>query len=82
MRPFLELQVFIISCSAIASDYLEIFITMGAIDISLYVGDNNSPEVKLLKPPPGIFKTQPSSEPRVKVSIIYFYIFSVLIKFI
>lgn len=58
--------------SAKPSDYLEVFITMGVIDFSLYVGDDDSPEVKLLKPPPsqGVFKM--STEPRVKVNPIVF----------
>ncbi|KAL0902781.1 hypothetical protein ABMA27_000580 [Loxostege sticticalis] len=35
-----------------ASDYLEVFVTMGTIEVSLYVGDDSSPEVIALRPPP------------------------------
>lgn len=43
-----------IVCSrrADASDYLEVFVTMGTIEVSLYVGDDSSPEVIALRPPP------------------------------
>lgn len=35
---------------------MEVFITMGTIDVSLYARDDGSPEITELKPPPGIFK--------------------------
>lgn len=40
---------------------------MGVIDLSLYVGDDTSPEVQQLKPPPGIYKV--ASEPKIKVTM-------------
>ncbi|XP_048004674.1 vacuolar protein sorting-associated protein 13B-like [Leguminivora glycinivorella] len=41
------------------SEYLEIFVTMGVIEISLYMEDDNSPTVNALKPPP---KTEQTTE--------------------
>ncbi|XP_063545729.1 uncharacterized protein LOC134753720 [Cydia strobilella] len=35
-----------------ASEYLEVFVTMGVIEISLYMEDDNSPAVIALRPPP------------------------------
>ncbi|XP_063374098.1 intermembrane lipid transfer protein VPS13B [Cydia amplana] len=34
------------------SEYLEVFVTMGVIEISLYMEDDNSPAVIALRPPP------------------------------
>ncbi|KAH9643537.1 hypothetical protein HF086_016744 [Spodoptera exigua] len=34
-----------------ASNFLEVFVTMGVIDLSLYVSDDGSPEVIALRPP-------------------------------
>ncbi|CAH0716660.1 unnamed protein product, partial [Brenthis ino] len=62
-----SVSIVCVDYTAKASDYLEVFITMGVIDLSLYVGDDNSPEVQQLKPPPGIYKV--ASEPKIKVII-------------
>ncbi|XP_050683023.1 uncharacterized protein LOC126978332 [Leptidea sinapis] len=52
------------------SEYMEIFVTMGVIKISLYVSDDGSPEVTALRPPA---VTQPQNkeadEPAIKVII-------------
>ncbi|CAH2103447.1 unnamed protein product [Euphydryas editha] len=53
--------------TAIPSDYLEVYVTMGVIDLSLYVKDDDSREVRVLRPPPGQYNTH--SEPRIKVVI-------------
>lgn len=34
-----------------ASQFLEVFVTMGVIDLTLYVADDGSPEVAALRPP-------------------------------
>nr|XP_034839520.1 vacuolar protein sorting-associated protein 13B [Maniola hyperantus] len=44
------------------SDFLEVFVTMGAIDVSLYAGDDGSPEVAALRPPPGAYKPPDTDE--------------------
>ncbi|CAG9558247.1 unnamed protein product [Danaus chrysippus] len=59
--------------TAKSSDFLEVFITMGTIDVSLYARDDGSPEITELKPPPGIFKPQePDKEVfnQIKVTVV------------
>ncbi|XP_050360676.1 intermembrane lipid transfer protein VPS13B isoform X2 [Nymphalis io] len=51
------------------SDYLEVFVTTGVIDISLYVKDDNSPEVQKLRPPAAVHKRRLLPEPRIRVVI-------------
>ncbi|XP_045784582.1 vacuolar protein sorting-associated protein 13B [Maniola jurtina] len=52
------------------SDFLEIFVTMGAIDLSLYAGDDGSPEVTALRPPPGVYRPPDTDQPTgLKVKI-------------
>ncbi|XP_041987845.1 vacuolar protein sorting-associated protein 13B isoform X2 [Aricia agestis] len=48
------------------SDYMELLVTMGAIELSLYVIDNGSPEVKALRPPPEVYEAM--SEPVIRVA--------------
>ncbi|CAG4977886.1 unnamed protein product [Colias eurytheme] len=57
--------------NAKASDYLELFVTMGAIDISLYANDTGSPELTPLRSP-GSYRPPPreqADEPVLKVVI-------------
>ncbi|XP_064076371.1 intermembrane lipid transfer protein VPS13B [Vanessa tameamea] len=51
------------------SDYLEVFVTTGVIDISLYVRDDNSREVRDLRAPVGVYKKRAPKEPRIRVVI-------------
>ncbi|XP_028176967.1 uncharacterized protein LOC114364842 [Ostrinia furnacalis] len=52
-----------------ASDYLEVFVTMGTIEVSLYTEDDSSPEVIALRPPP-MSDSPPPPEP-VQVNVIF-----------
>ncbi|KAM3969019.1 vacuolar protein sorting 13B [Aphomia sociella] len=47
-----------------ASDYLEVFVTMGMIELSLYTADDSSPEVIALRPPhmPAVTPTEPVAQ--------------------
>ncbi|RVE51489.1 hypothetical protein evm_003890 [Chilo suppressalis] len=45
------LSVVFVDHSAVPSEYLEVFVTMGVIDVSLYTVDDNSPSVVALRPP-------------------------------
>ncbi|KAI8430532.1 hypothetical protein MSG28_000769 [Choristoneura fumiferana] len=49
--PKKSVSIAFIEDTANASDYLEIFVTMGMIELSLYVVDDNSPEIVALRPP-------------------------------
>ncbi|XP_059059916.1 intermembrane lipid transfer protein VPS13B [Achroia grisella] len=51
--------------TADVSEFMEVFVTMGMIELSLYVADDDSPEVIALRPPQ--VPPAPQSEPVVQV---------------
>ncbi|XP_038216589.1 uncharacterized protein LOC119835687 [Zerene cesonia] len=57
--------------NAKASDYLELFVTMGVIEVSLYANDTGAPELSLLRSP-GTYRPparEAADEPVIKVVI-------------
>ncbi|XP_052746449.1 intermembrane lipid transfer protein VPS13B isoform X2 [Bicyclus anynana] len=53
-----------------ASDYLEVFVTSGLIELSLYVKDDLSAEIAALRPPRGVFNEPTDSNGhRIKIKV-------------
>ncbi|XP_060809400.1 uncharacterized protein LOC106130565 isoform X3 [Amyelois transitella] len=58
--------VFADTACADSSEYLEVFVTMGIIEISLYVADDNSPEIVALRTPADYHASNQEAQQDVK----------------